>query len=105
MGARNFEVSSVASHPVLSLQLWGAVSHGPIVRCPSSQASPTHPSPRASGGHSLAPPSLSHPAPSHSQPHLTLSLSNSGLFDSLNARDISVKIFEDFAQSWYWILV
>uniref|UniRef100_F7A5G8 Choline transporter-like protein n=2 Tax=Callithrix jacchus TaxID=9483 RepID=F7A5G8_CALJA len=29
----------------------------------------------------------------------------SGLIDSLNARDISVKIFEDFAQSWYWILV
>ncbi|XP_044913217.1 choline transporter-like protein 4 isoform X2 [Felis catus] len=29
----------------------------------------------------------------------------SGLLDSLNARDISVKIFEDFAQSWYWILV
>ncbi|XP_038538978.1 choline transporter-like protein 4 isoform X2 [Canis lupus familiaris] len=28
----------------------------------------------------------------------------SGLFDILNARDISVKIFEDFAQSWYWIL-
>ncbi|XP_066119265.1 choline transporter-like protein 4 [Saccopteryx bilineata] len=29
----------------------------------------------------------------------------SGLLDDLNARDISVKIFEDFAQSWYWILV
>ncbi|XP_036269939.1 choline transporter-like protein 4 isoform X3 [Pipistrellus kuhlii] len=29
----------------------------------------------------------------------------SGLLDSLNARDISVKIFEDLAQSWYWILV
>ncbi|PNJ03428.1 LOW QUALITY PROTEIN: SLC44A4 isoform 1 [Pongo abelii] len=29
----------------------------------------------------------------------------SGLIDSLNAQDISVKIFEDFAQSWYWILV
>ncbi|XP_016070869.1 PREDICTED: choline transporter-like protein 4 isoform X2 [Miniopterus natalensis] len=29
----------------------------------------------------------------------------SGLLDSLNARDISVKIFEDFAESWYWILV
>ncbi|XP_012596619.1 choline transporter-like protein 4 [Microcebus murinus] len=29
----------------------------------------------------------------------------SGLIDSLNARDISVKIFEDFAQSWHWILV
>uniref|UniRef100_A0A3Q1MBM9 Choline transporter-like protein n=1 Tax=Bos taurus TaxID=9913 RepID=A0A3Q1MBM9_BOVIN len=42
---------------------------------------------------------------SHSEPHLTLSLSNSGLLDSLNARDISVKIFEDFAQSWYWILI
>ncbi|KAM5262428.1 choline transporter-like protein 4 [Ctenodactylus gundi] len=28
----------------------------------------------------------------------------SGLIDSLNARDITVKIFEDFAQSWYWIL-
>ncbi|XP_049621092.1 choline transporter-like protein 4 isoform X2 [Suncus etruscus] len=28
-----------------------------------------------------------------------------GLLDDLNARDISVKIFEDFAQSWYWILV
>ncbi|ELK18908.1 Choline transporter-like protein 4 [Pteropus alecto] len=28
-----------------------------------------------------------------------------GLLDSLNARDISVKVFEDFAQSWYWILV
>uniref|UniRef100_A0A8C2V3E5 Choline transporter-like protein n=1 Tax=Chinchilla lanigera TaxID=34839 RepID=A0A8C2V3E5_CHILA len=29
----------------------------------------------------------------------------SGLVDSLNARDISVKIFEDFARSWYWILI
>ncbi|KAM6182044.1 choline transporter-like protein 4 [Erethizon dorsatum] len=29
----------------------------------------------------------------------------SGLVDSLNARDITVKIFEDFARSWYWILV
>ncbi|XP_049745088.1 choline transporter-like protein 4 [Elephas maximus indicus] len=29
----------------------------------------------------------------------------SGLLDTLNARDISIKIFEDFAQSWYWILV
>ncbi|XP_007949638.1 choline transporter-like protein 4 [Orycteropus afer afer] len=29
----------------------------------------------------------------------------SGLLDSLNARDISVKIFEDLAQSWYWILI
>ncbi|XP_017521933.2 choline transporter-like protein 4 isoform X7 [Manis javanica] len=29
----------------------------------------------------------------------------SGLLDSLNSRDVSVKIFEDFAQSWYWILV
>ncbi|XP_006215408.2 choline transporter-like protein 4 isoform X1 [Vicugna pacos] len=29
----------------------------------------------------------------------------SGLLDGLNGRDISVKIFEDFAQSWYWILV
>ncbi|KAF6365355.1 solute carrier family 44 member 4 [Rhinolophus ferrumequinum] len=29
----------------------------------------------------------------------------SGLVDSLNARDISIRIFEDFAQSWYWILV
>ncbi|XP_077017479.1 choline transporter-like protein 4 isoform X2 [Tamandua tetradactyla] len=29
----------------------------------------------------------------------------SGLLDTLNARDISVKIFEDFAHSWYWILI
>ncbi|XP_047589837.1 choline transporter-like protein 4 isoform X2 [Lutra lutra] len=29
----------------------------------------------------------------------------SGVLDSLNARDITVKIFEDVAQSWYWILV
>ncbi|XP_058162503.1 choline transporter-like protein 4 [Dasypus novemcinctus] len=29
----------------------------------------------------------------------------SGLLDTLNARDISVKIFEDFARSWYWILL
>ncbi|XP_012890407.1 PREDICTED: choline transporter-like protein 4 [Dipodomys ordii] len=29
----------------------------------------------------------------------------SGLLDSINARDITVKIFEDFARSWYWILV
>lgn len=29
----------------------------------------------------------------------------SGLLDHLNARDISVKIFEDFAQSWNWILL
>ncbi|CAN0390732.1 unnamed protein product [Rangifer tarandus platyrhynchus] len=35
----------------------------------------------------------------------SISQSISGVFDSLNARDISVKIFEDFAQSWYWILV
>ncbi|KAI4531054.1 hypothetical protein MG293_018912 [Ovis ammon polii] len=35
----------------------------------------------------------------------SISQSISGLLDSLNARDISVKIFEDFAQSWYWILV
>ncbi|XP_045651582.1 choline transporter-like protein 4 isoform X1 [Ursus americanus] len=30
---------------------------------------------------------------------------SSGLLDSLNARDITVKIFEDVAQSWYWILI
>ncbi|XP_045860243.1 choline transporter-like protein 4 isoform X1 [Meles meles] len=30
---------------------------------------------------------------------------SSGVLDSLNARDITVKIFEDVAQSWYWILV
>ncbi|XP_006041946.3 choline transporter-like protein 4 [Bubalus kerabau] len=35
----------------------------------------------------------------------SISQSISGLLDSLNARDISVKIFEDFAQSWYWILI
>nr|XP_048293868.1 choline transporter-like protein 4 [Myodes glareolus] len=29
----------------------------------------------------------------------------SGLLDNINARDISVKIFEDFAQSWPWILL
>ncbi|XP_040844313.1 choline transporter-like protein 4 [Ochotona curzoniae] len=29
----------------------------------------------------------------------------SGLLNGLNARDISVKIFEDFAHSWHWILV
>ncbi|XP_023577300.1 choline transporter-like protein 4 [Octodon degus] len=29
----------------------------------------------------------------------------SGLVDSLNARDITVKIFEDFARSWYWVLI
>ncbi|XP_049988956.1 choline transporter-like protein 4 [Alexandromys fortis] len=29
----------------------------------------------------------------------------SGLLDHINARDISVKIFEDFAQSWKWILL
>ncbi|XP_058410715.1 choline transporter-like protein 4 [Diceros bicornis minor] len=29
----------------------------------------------------------------------------SGLLDKINARDISIKIFEDFAHSWYWILV
>ncbi|XP_006896231.1 PREDICTED: choline transporter-like protein 4 [Elephantulus edwardii] len=34
-----------------------------------------------------------------------ISQSISGLLDSLNARDISVKIFEDLAQSWYWILI
>ncbi|XP_076414366.1 choline transporter-like protein 4 [Peromyscus maniculatus bairdii] len=35
----------------------------------------------------------------------TVSKGISGLLDSINARDVSVKIFEDFAQSWYWILV
>ncbi|XP_076772837.1 choline transporter-like protein 4 isoform X2 [Arvicanthis niloticus] len=35
----------------------------------------------------------------------TVSNGISGLLDSINARDISAKIFEDFAQSWYWILV
>uniref|UniRef100_A0A2K5M8V1 Choline transporter-like protein n=1 Tax=Cercocebus atys TaxID=9531 RepID=A0A2K5M8V1_CERAT len=35
----------------------------------------------------------------------TIAQGISGLIDSLNARDISVKIFEDFAHSWYWILV
>nr|XP_013012429.1 choline transporter-like protein 4 isoform X1 [Cavia porcellus] len=35
----------------------------------------------------------------------SMSQAVSGLVDSLNARDISVKIFEDFARSWYWILV
>ncbi|XP_034886359.1 choline transporter-like protein 4 isoform X2 [Mirounga leonina] len=29
----------------------------------------------------------------------------SGVLDSLSARDITVKIFEDVAQSWHWILV
>uniref|UniRef100_A0A6I8PP74 Choline transporter-like protein n=1 Tax=Ornithorhynchus anatinus TaxID=9258 RepID=A0A6I8PP74_ORNAN len=28
-----------------------------------------------------------------------------GLFDTLGARDLSLKIFEDFAHSWYWILI
>ncbi|XP_031821007.1 choline transporter-like protein 4 isoform X1 [Sarcophilus harrisii] len=28
-----------------------------------------------------------------------------GLLDTLNAREISTKIFEDIAQSWYWILI
>uniref|UniRef100_A0A8D2D9C4 Choline transporter-like protein n=1 Tax=Sciurus vulgaris TaxID=55149 RepID=A0A8D2D9C4_SCIVU len=35
----------------------------------------------------------------------TIAQGISGILDSLNARDITVKIFEDFAQSWYWILV
>nr|XP_020024101.1 choline transporter-like protein 4 isoform X1 [Castor canadensis] len=35
----------------------------------------------------------------------TISQGVSGLLDSINARDITVKIFEDFARSWYWILV
>ncbi|XP_008573311.1 PREDICTED: choline transporter-like protein 4 [Galeopterus variegatus] len=35
----------------------------------------------------------------------SISQAINGLLDSLNARDISVKIFEDFAQSWYWILI
>lgn len=35
----------------------------------------------------------------------TVSEGISGLLDSINARDISVKIFEDFAHSWYWILI
>uniref|UniRef100_A0A8C6RV92 Choline transporter-like protein n=1 Tax=Nannospalax galili TaxID=1026970 RepID=A0A8C6RV92_NANGA len=35
----------------------------------------------------------------------TVSQGISGLLDSINARDISVKIFEDFAHSWYWILI
>ncbi|XP_038624608.1 choline transporter-like protein 4 [Tachyglossus aculeatus] len=28
-----------------------------------------------------------------------------GLFDTLGARDLSLKIFEDFTHSWYWILI
>ncbi|XP_036623316.1 choline transporter-like protein 4 [Trichosurus vulpecula] len=28
-----------------------------------------------------------------------------GLLDTLNAREISIKIFEDIARSWYWILI
>uniref|UniRef100_A0A4X2M149 Choline transporter-like protein n=1 Tax=Vombatus ursinus TaxID=29139 RepID=A0A4X2M149_VOMUR len=28
-----------------------------------------------------------------------------GLLDTLNAREISTKIFEDIARSWYWILI
>lgn len=52
---------------------------------------------------SCSPISVLHPSPTTTP--LILSVPNSGLLDSLNARDISVKIFEDFAQSWYWILV
>lgn len=39
-------------------------------------------------------------------PGITGNISQSidGLINRLDARDISVKIFEDFAQSWYWIL-
>nr|XP_008536816.1 PREDICTED: choline transporter-like protein 4 isoform X3 [Equus przewalskii] len=50
------------------------------------------------------------PWPNSSLPELpeisnvSISQGISGLLDSLNARDISVKIFEDFAHSWYWIL-
>uniref|UniRef100_A0A452UBQ7 Choline transporter-like protein n=1 Tax=Ursus maritimus TaxID=29073 RepID=A0A452UBQ7_URSMA len=58
-----------------------------------------------SGGHPPAPTSLSRTPSPPQQPHLTLSLPSSGLLDSLNARDITVKIFEDVAQSWYWILI
>ncbi|XP_051043258.1 choline transporter-like protein 4 [Phodopus roborovskii] len=35
----------------------------------------------------------------------TVSSGISDLLDSINARDISVKIFEDFARSWHWILM
>ncbi|XP_045148946.1 choline transporter-like protein 4 [Echinops telfairi] len=50
------------------------------------------------------------PWPNSTQPELpgitgNISQGISGLLDSLNARDISVKVFEDFAHSWYWILI
>ncbi|KAF5915577.1 hypothetical protein HPG69_012742 [Diceros bicornis minor] len=96
---RNFCLPGVPSD-----MLWGVVFHGPIVLCPNSQGSATLPSPRGSGGHPPASTPLSC-TPSHPQPHLTQSLPNSGLLDKINARDISIKIFEDFAHSWYWILV
>ncbi|XP_043860934.1 choline transporter-like protein 4 [Dromiciops gliroides] len=38
-----------------------------------------------------------------SEANITQSIS--GLLDTLNAREISTKIFEDIAQSWYWILI
>ncbi|XP_060225042.1 choline transporter-like protein 4 [Meriones unguiculatus] len=50
-------------------------------------------------------PNINVTLPEFSIDNSTVSKGISGLLDSINSRDISVKIFEDFAQSWHWILV
>uniref|UniRef100_A0A4X1VCQ7 Choline transporter-like protein n=1 Tax=Sus scrofa TaxID=9823 RepID=A0A4X1VCQ7_PIG len=84
-----------------SFCLPGVPGDMPVHQSLSQELCPSFLLPSSPGGYPL--PHISAPTPSY-PPHLTLSLPNSGLLDSLNARDISVKIFEDFAQSWYWIL-
>ncbi|XP_074092769.1 choline transporter-like protein 4 [Macrotis lagotis] len=54
-------------------------------------------------------PALGRCIPSMNHPDSSLNTSNiegiNGFMDTLNAREISTKIFEDIAQSWYWILI
>ncbi|KAL4676048.1 hypothetical protein H8959_010193 [Pygathrix nigripes] len=95
---------------ILSTNIISVAENG--LQCPTPQISP-----RVSGSSPLA--FSLHPALGRCFPwtnvtlpalpgitnDTTIAQGISGLIDSLNARDISVKIFEDFAQSWYWILV
>uniref|UniRef100_A0A667XKR8 Choline transporter-like protein n=1 Tax=Myripristis murdjan TaxID=586833 RepID=A0A667XKR8_9TELE len=37
--------------------------------------------------------------------HLTLSFCHSGITSLLDAKEVGMKIFEDYASSWYWILI
>uniref|UniRef100_A0A4X2LTE9 Choline transporter-like protein n=1 Tax=Vombatus ursinus TaxID=29139 RepID=A0A4X2LTE9_VOMUR len=66
--------------------------------------------PRNSTGAYYIPSLIPHPCSSSIYPLALISsfilfLHLSGLLDTLNAREISTKIFEDIARSWYWILI